>query len=87
MIRYTSTRQMSIEEFKTPFEIKLDKENRWIKLGNSLPWDAMASTHYRTMSADMDAPAIDARIVIGALISNNHEISQSKYKHIHHTLI
>jgi len=68
MIRYTSTRQMSIEEFKTPFEIKLDKENRWIKLGNSLPWDAMASIYYRTMSADMGAPAIDARIVIGAMI-------------------
>jgi hypothetical protein len=59
---------MSIEEFKTPFEIKLDKENRWIKLGNSLPWDAMASIYYRTMSADMGAPAIDARIVIGAMI-------------------
>ena len=68
MIRYTSTRQMSIEEFKTPFEVKLDKENRWIKLGNSLPWDAMASIYYRTMSADMGAPAIDARIVIGAMI-------------------
>jgi len=55
MIRYTSTRQMSIEEFKTPFEIKLDKENRWIKLGESLPWDAMASIYYHTMSADMGA--------------------------------
>ncbi len=65
MIRYTSTRQMSIEELKTPFEIKLDKENRWIKLGNSLPWDAKASIYYRTMSADMGAPAINGRIVIG----------------------
>src|SRR4030042_447798 len=68
MIRYNSTRQMSIEEFKTPFQIKLDKGNRWVKLGNSLPWDAMASIYYRSMSADMGAPAIDARIVIGAMI-------------------
>jgi hypothetical protein len=59
---------MSIEEFKTPFQIKLDKENRWIKLGNLLPWDALASIYYRSMSADMGAPAIDARIVIGAMI-------------------
>jgi len=59
---------MSIEEFRTPFQVKLDKENRWVKLGNSLPWDAMASIYYRTMSADMGAPAIDARIVIGAMI-------------------
>lgn len=68
MIRYKSTRQMSIEEFKTPFEIKLDKENRWVKLGNSLPWDALASIYYRSMSSDKGAPAIDARVVIGAMI-------------------
>jgi hypothetical protein len=59
---------MTIEEFKTPFKVKLDKANRWIKLGESLPWDALASIYYRTMSRDQGAPAIDARIVIGAMI-------------------
>lgn len=68
MIRYTSQNQITIEEFKTPFQIRLDKGNRWILLGNSLPWDALASIYYRTMSTDMGAPAIDARIVIGAMI-------------------
>jgi len=59
---------MSIEEFKTPFQIKLDKENRWVKLGNSLPWDSLANIYYGSMSSDHGAPAIDARIVIGAMI-------------------
>ena len=68
MIRYKSTRQMSIEEFKTPFQVKLDGENRWVKLGNALPWDALASIYYHSMSRDQGAPAIDARIVIGAMI-------------------
>ena len=68
MIRYTSNNQLTIEAFKTPFQIKLDKENRWAKLGDSLPWDAMASIYYRSMSSDMGAPAIDARVVIGAMI-------------------
>jgi hypothetical protein len=68
MIGYKSTRQMSIEEFKTPFQVKLDKENRWVKLGNSLPWDRLAGIYYRSMSSDQGAPAIDARIVIGAMI-------------------
>jgi hypothetical protein len=68
MIRYKSTRQMSIEEFKTPFQIKLDKENRWVKLGNSLPWDRLAGIYYRSLSRDQGAPAIDARIFIGAMI-------------------
>jgi len=30
---------MSIEEFKTPFEIRLDKNNRWVNLGESIPSD------------------------------------------------
>jgi transposase, IS5 family len=68
MIKYKSTTQMSIEEFRTPFQIKMDKENRWVKLGNSLPWDALASIYYRSMSSDQGAPALDARIVIGAMI-------------------
>jgi len=68
MIRYKSTRQLSIEEFKTPFQIKLDKDNRWVKLGNSLPWDRLAGIYYQSMSSDQGAPAIDARIVIGAMI-------------------
>jgi len=68
MIRYTSQNQMSIEEFKTPFQVRLDKNNRWVKLGESLPWDALAQIYYRSMSSDMGAPAIDARIVIGAMI-------------------
>jgi IS5 family transposase len=68
MIRYTSQNQMSIEEFKAPFEIRLDKNNRWVKLGESIPWDALARIYYRSMSSDMGAPAIDARIVIGAMI-------------------
>jgi transposase, IS5 family len=68
MIRYISQNQMSIEEFKAPFEIRLDKNNRWVKLGESIPWDALARIYYRSMSSDMGAPAIDARIVIGAMI-------------------
>jgi IS5 family transposase len=68
MIRYNSNTQMTIEEFKTPFQVKLDKGNRWIKLGELLPWDAMANIYYRSMSADKGAPATDARVVIGALI-------------------
>lgn len=68
MIRYQSSKQLSIEEFKTPFEIKLDKDNRWVKLSQIIPWDDLASIYYRTMSIDKGAPATDARIVIGAMI-------------------
>jgi IS5 family transposase len=32
MIRYKSSRQLSISEFKMPFEAKLDENNRWVIL-------------------------------------------------------
>ena len=33
-----------------------------------MPWDALARIYYRSMSSDMGAPSIDAKIVIGAMI-------------------
>ncbi|MBM3436492.1 MAG: IS5 family transposase [Bacteroidetes bacterium] len=68
MIRYKSFRQISIEEFKTPFEIRLDKENRWVRLARIIPWDDLAGIYYKNLSKERGAPTIDARIVIGAMI-------------------
>lgn len=61
MIRYKSTRQMSIVEFKNALSVKLDKDNRWIKLGNFLPWDSLAGIYYRSLSSDQEAPSIDGQ--------------------------
>lgn len=68
MIRYKSSKQITIQEFKTPFEVKLDKENRWVKLAGMIPWDELAMIYYKNLSKNKGAPTIDARIVIGALI-------------------
>lgn len=68
MIRYTSSQQLSIEEFKTPFQTRLDPANRWVKLAQLIPWDDLACIYHRTLSARQGAPAVDARIVIGAMI-------------------
>ena len=73
MIRYNSAHQLSIEEFRTPFEMNMDKENRWVLLGALIPWDALARVYYSMMDADRGAPAVDARIVIGALIVKHKE--------------
>ena len=68
MIRYKSQKQLSIEEFKTPFQANMDKGNRWVQLAEELPWDAMADIYYKNLSKKMGAPAIDARIVLGSMI-------------------
>lgn len=73
MIRYTSQKQIAIEEFKTPFEIKLPRENRWVKLAEALPWDELAKIYHRAMSATKGRRSKDARIVIGAMIIKHKE--------------
>jgi len=63
----------SIFDFKTRFETKLDPQNRWVKLANLLNWDALAKIYATTLSSDMGAKAIDARVVLGALIIKHLE--------------
>lgn len=67
MIRYKSSAQFSLEGF-APFCDKLDGNNRWVKLGRSLPWDVMAAVYHRALCADKGRPSVDARSVIGAMI-------------------
>lgn len=68
MVKYTSTKQISIEEFKTPFYYGLDKNNRWARLASQIPWDEFAKVYAKALCEDFGRPALDARIVIGALI-------------------
>jgi len=68
MIRYRSEKQLSIEEFQTPFQMNLKSSNRWVKLSQKIPWDDLAMIYYKVMSADQGAPSIDARRIIGAII-------------------
>lgn len=73
MFSYKSTKQLSIFDFRTPFEQKLSPNNRWVKLAQLLDWDALVAVYARSMSSDQGAPGIDARIVLGALIIKHME--------------
>ncbi len=68
MIRYRSQKQLTLDGFETPFQTELDPENRWIKLSECIPWDALAEGYYAGLSSDQGRPAKDARLVIGAVI-------------------
>lgn len=68
MIRIHSQKQMTLEGFETPFEREMDNNNRWVKLGDCIPWDALADAYYQSFSVQMGRPAKDARLVIGAVI-------------------
>ena len=68
MIRYTSTAQLSIEEFKTPFQLALSADNRWVKLSRLLPWDELAQVYYKKLNHKQGRAALDARVAIGAML-------------------
>ena len=68
MIKYTSTRQISIEEFKTPFARGLDKNNRWVRLAQKIPWDEFARIYGKALCKGFGRPSVNARVVIGAMI-------------------
>ena len=66
--RYVSPNQLILEGFETPFDQKLCKNNRWIKLSNQIPWDKIVSQYDSQFSSKEGRPAISGRVVIGALI-------------------
>lgn len=68
MIRYTPSSQLKIEAFKTPFELKLDSNNRWVKLSQLILWDDLANIYHKNLHHDAGRPALDARIAIGAMV-------------------
>lgn len=71
MIKYTSNKQLSIEDFIQPFGGKLSEDNRWVKMALLLPWDDMVLVYARRMSLKMGRAAIDPRIAVGALIAKH----------------
>jgi IS5 family transposase len=73
MIKYISENQLSIEEFKTPFETSLLSNNRWVELSKIVPWDLFASSYINVMNADVGRPGISPRMVLGALIIKHLE--------------
>jgi len=78
MIRYRSQNQISIEEFQTPFQLKLDSQNQWVKLSRILPWDKLATIYYQAMSTVQGKPGIDARRIIGEMMPIQIKLLKNK---------
>lgn len=68
MIKYTSSKQISLEDFIQPFGGTLSKENRWVKLAYLLPWDDLVSVYIKSMSQKKGRKAVDPRVAVGTLI-------------------
>jgi IS5 family transposase len=73
MINYTSENQLSISEFKTPFETILLTTNRWLALSSQVPWDDVASIYISMMNRNIGRPGLCPRRVLVALIIKHPE--------------
>jgi IS5 family transposase len=73
MLRYLSDKQLTIEDFQTPFEAHLNPENKWVKLVNALPWDEFAVIYSRSLSKGHGRPFISPRLAVSALIIKRME--------------
>jgi len=61
------------ELFPNPFDEHLSSDNRWIKFAKIIPWDELSVFYYKRMNHKMGAGALDARVVLGAIIIKHHE--------------
>lgn len=73
MIDYISEKQLSISEFKTPFQTCLLADNRWVKLAAIVPWETFAKLYISLMNSTQGRPGISPRVVLGALIIKHTE--------------
>lgn len=66
---YMSPRQLTFTAFDSPFNRHLPKDNRWVQLASSIPWDEIVSVYERQLNnSKTGASNINPRVVIGALM-------------------
>lgn len=61
-------REGRFENFLLPFDGKLKKDNRWVKLADAIPWEELEEIYGKKFSAKMGRPGLNVRIAVGALI-------------------
>ncbi len=65
---YVSPNQLTLDGFETPFEQKLSKENRWVKLGKVIAWDNIVPYYDKLFTSKEGRPPISGRVVLGCII-------------------
>lgn len=67
--KYVIVKQLTIEGFDTPFDRKLNPDNRWVKLAKMLPWDELISIYRKYVpEKNTGRPGLSPRVVMGSII-------------------
>jgi hypothetical protein len=66
---FVSQNQLVLEGFETPFEKKLNSDNRWVVLANLIPWDEICNIYLKAVpKKETGRPGLNPRIVLGSII-------------------
>ncbi|MDQ2863309.1 MAG: hypothetical protein M3R50_06615 [Bacteroidota bacterium] len=60
---YVTPNQLVLLGFETSFEQKLYKENRWVRLAHSIPWDRLVKYYDDLFPSKEVRPAISGRVI------------------------
>jgi IS5 family transposase len=70
---YMSPNQLTLAGFETPFVHQLNKDNRWVKMAQAIPWDKIVPHYDHLFSSSEGRAPISGRIIIGAMIIKHIE--------------
>ena len=70
---YISPNQLTLVGFETPFVQQLNKNNRWVKMSQAIPWDKIVPYYDQLFSSSEGREPISGRVIIGALIIKHIE--------------
>jgi len=66
---FVSQNQLVFEGFESPFEKKLNPENRWVVLAKLIPWDEICNIYLKAVpKSTTGRPALNPRVVLGSII-------------------
>lgn len=64
---------MTLAGLETPFAQQLNKDNRWVKMSQAIPWDKIVPYYDQLFGSTEGRPPISGRVVIGAMIIKHIE--------------
>jgi hypothetical protein len=64
--------QLTLEDFKLPFEGKLLADNRWVRMADFIPWAKIEEEYAKLFPENIGNVAKPARMALGALIIKEH---------------
>lgn len=70
---YISPNQLTLSGFETPFVNQLNKDNRWVKMAQAIPWDKIVPYYDQLFSSSEGRAPISGRVIIGAMIIKHIE--------------